>query len=588
MDLVELSQTNMPPTSEEETIALERLTSLDIRLSKLDEQVSLAQQVVDELKPQQTQLQEKRRTYVSIISPLRRLPSEIIVEIMFFAVWSPQRKEDFMIKGGPLTGADSTKEPKQKIIRPLESHMLQVKQLLNFMLVSQRWRRLAHGTPRLWAHFELSLYSDNRPLQSLVPPLQIWFDRAQELPLSLKLVYSNAIVGSDLETEVFARFLERNRRRWKELRLHMNCLGPLLKLFQPGRMEGFLSKLSLDDVGGALLDGGSKGEGEEGGRDKSTDPTVWAQLETLSIFGEFCHGMGSAGNGNLDDTGSQGAVEDPWPVDVLPRLATFDLFLPFQTVSSWSWIPWSRLTELKLSSRDVYDDYLGILKSCCSLKRCYISFEHCYLSRRTAAHDDPVNDDSDVDNNDNIVTAGGHESDDDDVHLLHLEELILDPIQLGYIAPFFSRLVLPSLSRLCVRQDKRYESGILVPGETIGHALIRFIQRSINGVAGDEGSASGSLSTPFSLRVLDMDLYEPIFLEYVSPQISDRNYVEIFEHLGLLEELHLKDGVTRAGFFEAVGKHGLLPSLRTISIDVGQDEEARRRFEGFVKARTLA
>ena len=87
-DLERLFYSNAAPLEHEETILLQKLSSLDGSMARIDAELALARRALEELSFQQSVLRETRSAYVSIMSPLRRLPADLWIEIMKFAVWS--------------------------------------------------------------------------------------------------------------------------------------------------------------------------------------------------------------------------------------------------------------------------------------------------------------------------------------------------------------------------------------------------------------------------------------------------------------------------------------------------------------------
>ncbi|KAJ7443150.1 hypothetical protein FB451DRAFT_1376786 [Mycena latifolia] len=132
------------------------------------------------------------------LSPLRRIPSEILAEIF-------------------LACRDDSLEASDYSITDLR----QAPMLLG--RVSARWRQVCHDTPRLWDHFVLpsrenSVYA--------VAQSQIILSRSRTLPLHINLGARNPVYPSDrAEQELFDLIFQQNHRL-KQIRLNIWSAHP--------------------------------------------------------------------------------------------------------------------------------------------------------------------------------------------------------------------------------------------------------------------------------------------------------------------------------------------------------------------------
>lgn len=87
-DLRRLLCSNSAPSELEETVVLHNITLLDGSIAQVDLKLSMARRVLQDLSSQKSLLRVTKEAYVSILSAHRRLPSDLWIEIMKFAVWS--------------------------------------------------------------------------------------------------------------------------------------------------------------------------------------------------------------------------------------------------------------------------------------------------------------------------------------------------------------------------------------------------------------------------------------------------------------------------------------------------------------------
>ncbi|EAU85106.2 hypothetical protein CC1G_08079 [Coprinopsis cinerea okayama7 len=591
-----LTKSNLPPPPEVEKYLLERLASLDDNLHTVNDELASAQQVVEDLASRHSKLHEKRKAYTAIISPLRRLPDDILSEIICCAVWSspslfPDAEDDRNIDSRkpvehPLATPSAT-----AILNP-QASWVQEKQLATLTRICRDWRLVALHTPLLWSTLHLQVYNNDPPLDHFVDHLQRWFDRAADVPLSLTLLFSKGTLatagsgrasGSTVTGSItpwagttqsssvvgtrFARFLFQNRRRWRELKLNMPSLG------------GVMSALvGASSVGGTGTTNSHSGIGAS---------STWKILEILSLSGWIAEdadgdtferpGLSTVDASNLDNG----------PRNSMPRLKSLTLHLPYRNINRWNWIPWCQLTKLDLKTADTYGDYVAFLEQCSQLRTCRLHFSP---SCGAMFFDLPSLTDSADTTSDSLSQSS------EEQHLIflpHLEELELKCIT--YVRPLFSKLVLPSLGRLSISQDLRLK--LPTPELDVGKTLLDFIDRSSNARSSwdtsdspDEYTSSASPFPPTQLPLtyLNLHLTQSSPTPDSFPRISTHQYIEMFEKLETLEVLRVTDGETNAEFLDLVQRKGLLPNLKTIAVEVGQEQSVRERFERFVRARTLA
>lgn len=127
----------------------------ELRLSSLDENLSYAQNNVDELMLQLSECFLKWTQYKAVISPVRRLPPEILCQIFLDAISSESQKP-------------------HKNLAPL-----------SLCQVCESWRWAALGLPKLWTHLVFSFKPST--LERDIRRMEFWLNRAKDLALSLSL-----------------------------------------------------------------------------------------------------------------------------------------------------------------------------------------------------------------------------------------------------------------------------------------------------------------------------------------------------------------------------------------------------------------
>ncbi|KAJ6458044.1 hypothetical protein C8R47DRAFT_1163674 [Mycena vitilis] len=116
-----------------------------IDLARYDTEIDRVQQMLARLTSERAELQEYRIGYSSVFAPVRRLPTEIVVEI--FASSAPDPL--------PVLFCD----PSQEFPSGTNSRVVQ-RHLINLSQVCFTWHGIVMGTPSLWANIEVDLTLD--------------------------------------------------------------------------------------------------------------------------------------------------------------------------------------------------------------------------------------------------------------------------------------------------------------------------------------------------------------------------------------------------------------------------------------------
>ncbi|KAJ7453446.1 hypothetical protein FB451DRAFT_1373786 [Mycena latifolia] len=159
-------------------------------------------------------------TLKSALSPIRRTPSEILVEI-FLAC----RDNSLTVSTYSITD-------------PREAPMLMGH-------ISSRWRQVCHGAPRLWNHLHLSATTDSS-LNRIVSQLPPILARSRILPLHVKFEQWS---DSPTQTEDLLDLIFKPHERWKDLYLSLGRTGPaahsLSRIFNRRALLPILSSIKL-------------------------------------------------------------------------------------------------------------------------------------------------------------------------------------------------------------------------------------------------------------------------------------------------------------------------------------------------------
>ncbi|KAJ3521695.1 hypothetical protein NMY22_g12207 [Coprinellus aureogranulatus] len=590
MDIIGLLESNSRPSEDQESYFLERLSSLDSSISALSVKLAQAQGALDELDSQQAKLLRKRRSIASVVSSYRRLPVDVWLEIMKFAVWS----SGSVPSGDSMQDTHGNPRPmKSKVHPPIEDPERtcwpESRQLSTLTRVCKDWRRILHEAAILWSTLELHIYSNDHNIDGFAPKLETWLSRSGELPWSLKVLSSKR----QLHAPAFASFLLRNCARWKELYIYMHDLDILAPLF--------------------YLEPSSSGFGIPGGwtpRGRHEDVT-WTNLQVLSLDGWFTDSARVRPFALVDNIHADDA--DPLSLHhatislrgSVPALKSLTIDTPCQKVHSWKWIPWAQLSDVDLRTGDQYEDNISMLARCTNaLETCSIVFTPSLripvnvplmgqdpvqpitqgiANLLVTGLDGAVGDDSESDNG---STHGNSDAMSELLHLGGLKELTLKKI--GYLSPLLSRLCAPALQKLTISM-----CAINEPEPFLGATLVDLLERSGAAISSSEeddfGSRARRTNTPLAagppLTYLMLALENTRRRHLSTPAITNADYISIFERTEKLKTLHIKDYSTDARFLEKLNQREMLPRLRTISFVVDAERQGPERFAEFVKLR---
>ncbi|KAF7352510.1 hypothetical protein MVEN_01215900 [Mycena venus] len=138
------------------SIVASTISRVDARLADLDEEIGRLEDRLQQLEAERTSLSHYRAQNLAILSPLRRIPFEVLAEIFLCTLSSAWYWVDF-------GGARVTESPW------LLTH------------ISRRWRAVPCSTPSLWSVVDLCFGADTNPVSLSMVEAQMARSRAQKL-----------------------------------------------------------------------------------------------------------------------------------------------------------------------------------------------------------------------------------------------------------------------------------------------------------------------------------------------------------------------------------------------------------------------
>ena len=149
-------------------------------LARLDSEVARAQAVVERLSKQQAETRKCVEIHESLLSPIRKLPPELLAEIFLCSL----RAEVFLIPNANLVP-------------------------LVLLKVCRIWRTIALGTPQLWSSLRIDHAGGNR-----IWAVENWLSRSGDCPLSLSSS-CQTLCTATRAVELIGRYLH----RWQHVKI---------------------------------------------------------------------------------------------------------------------------------------------------------------------------------------------------------------------------------------------------------------------------------------------------------------------------------------------------------------------------------
>ncbi|KAK7012821.1 F-box domain-containing protein [Favolaschia claudopus] len=196
-----LLNSNDAPTDSESSLIRSILVNADKRLQLLDHELSKLEENLQQMKAERAALLTFRARTRTILSPLRRMPTELLREIFS---WALPSISDMAKSGRVDTG-----------LSPWVS-----------TYISSRWRAISLSTPSLWSLF-ITDYDINDPTPPYYSPslIETQLQRARSMKVHF---YPNQTVDPKPQVEIF-QLLARHSDRWEDLSIGLTSLiVPLL------------------------------------------------------------------------------------------------------------------------------------------------------------------------------------------------------------------------------------------------------------------------------------------------------------------------------------------------------------------------
>ncbi|KAJ7646952.1 hypothetical protein FB45DRAFT_998278 [Roridomyces roridus] len=208
----QLATTNEVPNSAEVAFARDLISRTSVRLTSLDDEILALEDRLEHLKAKRAKLFKYHSDNVSVLSPLRRMPFELLAEIFSWSLPSRQKRGD----------ASSVERSPWILAR-----------------ICSRWRQVAVSTPSLWSTIK-AIYG-----VAGVPQLAMIRTQVERARRSLKICFHGSEnVDSSSQLELF-QFLSEHSAQWEVLNMQLTtALVPLLGTLR-GRLPS-LRKLILD------------------------------------------------------------------------------------------------------------------------------------------------------------------------------------------------------------------------------------------------------------------------------------------------------------------------------------------------------
>ncbi|KAJ7767191.1 hypothetical protein B0H16DRAFT_1412306 [Mycena metata] len=190
----DIPHTNTVPSDEECQHIRELLAGPRRQAAKLTEEIERLHALIKELTEKRDNLNEFIDPHLALISPVRRLPHDVVAEI-FAASLPPDRNA---------------------VIHAAESPLL-------LCHICQAWRALALSTPQLWASLHIVGPRDTPKLHQINEAVAWWLAKSGGLPLSISIVQSS-IAPWEADFSILVQTLVQYASRWQHVRIRV-CLA---------------------------------------------------------------------------------------------------------------------------------------------------------------------------------------------------------------------------------------------------------------------------------------------------------------------------------------------------------------------------
>ncbi|KAJ7330534.1 hypothetical protein DFH08DRAFT_314625 [Mycena albidolilacea] len=194
-----LLNTNEPPDDSEVTLIHSVVSDVEEHLARLDDEIAKIQETLNQLERKRSSLSIYRARNKAILSPLRRMPPEVLGEIFsrtlpsITEMWREQACQEYMANNPWVL-----------------SH------------TCSQWRGISLSTPQLWS---LVVVNYDQKTCCSIPPIAAQLQRAEKLKIHF---FGSGTVDSRPQIQMFQLLLQ-HASRWEELSLGLT--PALLPLF---------------------------------------------------------------------------------------------------------------------------------------------------------------------------------------------------------------------------------------------------------------------------------------------------------------------------------------------------------------------
>ncbi|KAJ7935358.1 hypothetical protein B0H13DRAFT_525075 [Mycena leptocephala] len=214
-ELHKLIRSNEHPTNFQTSHCDGVISSAPLELERYDAEISRLRAVLEKLESERAVIEDYSRLCRYALSPIRRLPSEILTEIFtYFLSDTPEGR-------GPGISALKDEDAVEE-----ELGCVANVNLLRISQVCPRWHQLIMGMPSLWSVITLNLClwrGENRTRMMKV--LESSLERGAHFPLDLGMQVGGLYDGSD-DGLVPLHLVAQHSRRWRKVALGMDFTSP--------------------------------------------------------------------------------------------------------------------------------------------------------------------------------------------------------------------------------------------------------------------------------------------------------------------------------------------------------------------------
>ncbi|KAJ7736824.1 hypothetical protein B0H16DRAFT_109320 [Mycena metata] len=204
-ELRKLLRSNHYPTKLQTAHCDEILSSSPVELERYDAEILRLRAVLAKTERDRAFIEDYSRLCRCTLAPIRRVPSEILVEI--FTLFLPEVWDTFILEDAP-----AGEVPEDVLGRAANVDLLRISQ------VCPRWYRLVMGTPSLWSAMDLVFYGDLH--DRMIGVLSSSLERGGNTPLDVRLRSD----GFDRRHEPALDVLVRCSPRWRDISVDLQSL----------------------------------------------------------------------------------------------------------------------------------------------------------------------------------------------------------------------------------------------------------------------------------------------------------------------------------------------------------------------------